>query len=84
MGLDSRNGYGWQGSAALTRAETRVLERVLKGRTNKEVALEFGCSVRTVEFHVSNILKKRRVSTRGLLLAQHLGVACGGELWDTS
>ena len=62
-------GKGGQGSVSLTITERRVLEHVTAGKTNKEIANTFGCSARTIEFHVSNILHKHRVETRGRLMA---------------
>lgn len=44
----------------LTPKEVPVLLRLLGGASNKEIAQELHCSVRNVEFHVSNILKKNR------------------------
>jgi DNA-binding NarL/FixJ family response regulator len=40
------------------------MELVAKGLHNKEIALAVGINVRTVEFHVSNILSKLGVSKR--------------------
>lgn len=48
----------------LTPREREVLARVLKGQSNKEIALALTCSSRTVEFHVRNILRKAGASTR--------------------
>jgi DNA-binding NarL/FixJ family response regulator len=55
----------------LTPGEVRVLIGVLRGETNKEIAVELGCSVRNVEFHVSNILRKSGQSSRARLIARH-------------
>ena len=48
----------------LTRRELEVLRLVASGETNKEIAAELVVSERTVDRHVSNILKKLRVPTR--------------------
>lgn len=48
----------------MTETETRVAEAVSRGLSNKEIALEFGISVRTVEHHVRNILAKKNFSNR--------------------
>jgi DNA-binding NarL/FixJ family response regulator len=48
----------------LTEAEIRIAEAVGRGLTNKEVAAEFGISVRTVENHISHILAKKGFSNR--------------------
>ena len=48
----------------LTRRELEVLRLVASGETNKAIAAELVLSERTVDRHVSNILKKLRVPTR--------------------
>jgi len=57
---------------ALTRRETQVLKLLLEGKADKEIAVFLNLSIRTVKFHVSNILAKRGVSTRAELLANEL------------
>jgi DNA-binding CsgD family transcriptional regulator len=59
----------------LTATERRVLEHVVTGKTNKEIAIALGCSPRTVDFHVSNILRKYGVDSRGRLMALVLSEA---------
>lgn len=49
---------------ALTEAETRVAGAVARGLSNKEIAHEFGISVRTVEHHIRHILAKKNFSNR--------------------
>lgn len=49
---------------ALTEAELRIAQTVARGLSNKEVAAEFGLSVRTVENHISRILAKKNFSNR--------------------
>jgi DNA-binding NarL/FixJ family response regulator len=48
----------------LTEAEERVAAAVARGLANKEIAAEFGISVRTVENHISHILSKMNFSNR--------------------
>ena len=48
----------------LTRRELEVLQLLTKGLTNKEIASRLQLTERTVEFHVSNILRKLHVSSR--------------------
>lgn len=48
----------------LTKREIEIIELVSRGLHNKEIALALGINVRTVDFHVSNILHKFGVSTR--------------------
>ncbi|RCG20663.1 hypothetical protein DTL70_20450 [Streptomyces diacarni] len=45
--------------------EAHVLEQVSLGRRNREIARALGISESTVKFHVSNILAKLGVTTRG-------------------
>lgn len=42
----------------LSEAEKRVAQAVARGLSNKEIALELGIGVRTVESHISRILSK--------------------------
>lgn len=48
----------------LTSREIDIIELVSKGLHNKEIASALGINVRTVEFHISNILPKLGVSSR--------------------
>lgn len=48
----------------LTEAEERIARAVARGLSNKEIAAEFGLSVRTVEAHISHILDKKHFSNR--------------------
>ena len=48
----------------LTPKEIEIMELVSRGLHNKEIASALGLNVRTVEFHVSNILPKLGVSKR--------------------
>jgi DNA-binding NarL/FixJ family response regulator len=47
-----------QMKGALTCREAEVLAQLIHGRTNKEIASLLGCSPKTIEFHVRNILWK--------------------------
>jgi len=51
-------------SMDLTEAEKRVAAAVARGRSNREIALEHGISIRTVENHISHILAKKGFSNR--------------------
>ena len=55
----------------LTDAEWRVAEAVARGLSNKEIAAEFGISVRTVENHISHILSKKGFGNR-VEIARHV------------
>jgi DNA-binding NarL/FixJ family response regulator len=43
---------------SLTAREREILHRVARGSMSQEIAAEFGLSIRTVEFHRANILRK--------------------------
>jgi RNA polymerase sigma factor (sigma-70 family) len=47
----------------LTAREREVLVRVANGRTNREIAEEFGISPRTVETHRERVMSKLRIRT---------------------
>ena len=49
-----------------------MLELLLHGKTNKEIAGHLGCSVKTIQFHVSNVLAKTGASSRLVLMASML------------
>jgi DNA-binding NarL/FixJ family response regulator len=64
-----------QADNELTLREKEVLELICDGKKNKEISALICTSERTVEFHVSNILKKMGAKTRveAILLAQKKG-----------
>jgi len=49
--------------ARLTAREQQVLERIVAGRLNKQVADDLGISIKTVEAHRANIMEKLEVSS---------------------
>jgi DNA-binding NarL/FixJ family response regulator len=55
-------------TAAVTAAEQRVLERLLRGLSNRAIATELVLSPRTVESHLSHLLAKTGCSSRTQLL----------------
>jgi len=55
----------FQHDLRLTHREQQTLAGILKGATNKEIASELCISERTVKFHVSSLLLKFKVHTRG-------------------
>jgi DNA-binding CsgD family transcriptional regulator/tetratricopeptide (TPR) repeat protein len=63
-------------AAELTRREIEVLRLLAGGRRNAEIADELVLSSRTVDHHVSAIMRKLRARTRGeaVAAARHLGV----------
>jgi DNA-binding NarL/FixJ family response regulator len=57
----------------LTVSEREVLERVARGRTNKEIGAELGISYRTVETHRESLMKKLQIRTVAELTRFALG-----------
>lgn len=47
----------------LTARERQVLERIMAGRLNKQIADDLGISIKTVEAHRANIMDKLKVAT---------------------
>jgi DNA-binding CsgD family transcriptional regulator len=60
----------------LSKREREVLNLVLQGQGNKQIAFALDISVRTVEFHLKNVYAKFQVSSRIELLLK-LGHAAG-------
>lgn len=54
--------------AKLTTREQQVLERIVAGRLNKQIADDLGISIKTVEAHRANIMEKLNVNTVADLL----------------
>jgi DNA-binding NarL/FixJ family response regulator len=52
------------GSEELTAAETRILQQIAAGKSNKEIAYEMNISENTVKTHVKNVFEKLGVSDR--------------------
>lgn len=65
----------------LSKREKEVVELVLQGKSNKQIATSLGISVRTVEFHLKNIYTKFQVSSR-IELILSLGNATGHTLME--
>lgn len=57
----------------LTRRQVEVLEPVVLGKTNKEIAAALGLSEGTIEVHVTNLLRKLGTSNRAGLVALFWG-----------
>ena len=51
----------------LTSREREVMQFIARGYTYKEVASELFISIKTVETHVSHVLRKLQLSNRGEL-----------------
>ena len=51
-------------TSELTDREQQVLQLLAVGKSNQEIAAEFGITASTVKFHINNILSKLNVSDR--------------------
>lgn len=56
----------------LSKREQEVVKQLMQGKSNKQIALALGISIRTVEFHLKNVYTKYQVSSR-IELILHLG-----------
>lgn len=72
------HGAAWGGVGLLTPAEHDVLELVVRGHDNRQIALLRGSSVRTVANQVAALLRKLEVDSRCGLAARALTAARGG------
>jgi DNA-binding CsgD family transcriptional regulator len=63
--------------ASLSRRENDVVDLLLQGMSNKQIALALGVSERTVEFHLKNVFVKLQVASRVELILK-LGRTPGG------
>ena len=59
--------------AKLTLRESQVLERIVAGRLNKQIADDLAISIKTVEAHRANIMEKLSANTVADLLKIALG-----------
>jgi DNA-binding CsgD family transcriptional regulator len=67
-------------SFQLTTRERQVLELVVRGRENKEIAAELGVAEQSVKTHVSRLLRKFGVSNRAALAHSFASVELTGGL----
>jgi FixJ family two-component response regulator len=61
---------------ALTPAERKVFDRVVRGKLNKQIANDLGTAERTVKWHRHNLMQKLQLNSVAELvsLAEHLGL----------
>jgi FixJ family two-component response regulator len=65
----------------LTRRERQVLERVVQGKINKQIAHELGATERTIKAHRQQVMEKMRVQSLAELvsMAERLGIPTGNS-----
>lgn len=59
--------FGARHPDALSEAESRVAHRAAEGRSNREISEELFVTVKTVEFHLSNVFRKLGIAQRSEL-----------------
>ncbi len=59
--------------------EKEVMELLMQGKSNKQIALALGISASTVEYHLKNVYKKLEVNSRTEAVLR-LGKSIGGNL----
>jgi FixJ family two-component response regulator len=66
--------------ATLTPREREIFDRIVRGASNKVIALDFGISIRTVESHRASIMDKTKSRTLVdlVLLSVSLGASDEG------
>jgi len=90
MKVNSAHGPVGTPAAKLTGAENRILARVARAKTNKEIARDLGISPATVKRHLENVLRKLGLRNRveaaiyGLSLkgcSAAMNSSCALRLW---
>ena len=69
----------------LTPREREVFQLVVRGKTNKHVALELGTTERTIKAHRHRVMEKMQVRSLAELvsLAERLGLLAAGSFGGT-
>jgi DNA-binding NarL/FixJ family response regulator len=60
----------WENHLRITVREQQILSQICVGSSNKEIALVLGCALKTVECHVTSLLRKVGVESRLQLALQ--------------
>lgn len=55
----------------LSKREAEVVEHVIEGLSNRNIAKNLGVCEKTIKFHLTNIFKKTGLKSRALLTAAH-------------
>ena len=63
-GLRKMGDGGMPSQATLTKTEIKIMDLLGKGMSNKELAKELGCSVKTIKNHLNSAFHKLGVSSR--------------------
>jgi len=63
QGMRQMNNSG-SSSATLTKTEIRVMDLLGRGKSNKEIASDLDCSVKTIKNHLNSVFQKLGVSNR--------------------
>lgn len=58
----------------LTKREIQILEKIVAGRLNKEIAFDLDITISTVEMHRANIMKKMHCKSIAELIKNYLGI----------
>lgn len=66
--------YDQNKTVALTAREQEVATYIANGLTNKQIALELGISVRTIEAHRSRVMKKLGARSTADLVTKFVGI----------
>jgi len=67
------------GNSQFSEREKEVMELLLLGKSNKQIALALGISASTVEYHLKNVYKKLQVNSRTEAVLR-LGKSIGGNV----
>ncbi|MGH7230857.1 MAG: helix-turn-helix domain-containing protein [Nitrospiraceae bacterium] len=70
VGRQERAAQQAQERFRFTEREKTVVQNLVKGWTNKEIAVELGISEPTVKAHIKNIMDKTKCTTRTAIVAQ--------------
>ncbi len=67
-------------SKKLSRREYQVLELMVLGKTNKDIAVELNITINAVKYHIKNIMFKTNIRDR----REFIELNAKGELWKCS
>lgn len=56
----------------ITKTEKIIIEHVLKGLTNRQIAELRDVKVQCIKFHLTNIYKKEGIKSRAQLIIKHI------------